>query len=172
MQHHCTSKSYMKATTPHWKAPCLCSSIYQPAVKNICMVKWIHNRFHCCISQGSLPLFIRFYVGKVKAIGISEEQHCSLPISINLFFCKTKDFPVVDKISIQKPDWVGKCHIGYKCHHSLKWLIARLWLGSNIVLIEKTSQKPHPHWQHLEKTKNTNKEHWSYLHKLISNHKI
>ena len=161
MQHHCTCKSYMIATISYREAPCPRFSIYQPAVKNVCGVEWNHNRFHCCISQDSLFQFIRFYAGKVKTIGISEELHCSLRVPINLFFGIAQNIPVEHKIRIQKPGWVGKCLIVYKCYHSLEWLSAHLWLGSSIVQTEETKEasgSPHPHCQHL-KNKWKNEEH-------------
>ena len=138
MKHHWTWKAYMKATTLCWKALRSWSPTYQPAVENVCKVVGTPTGFKCCISQNSLFLIIRFYAGKVKPIHISEEVHCSLPVSINFFFCKTHDFPVEDKVRIKRAGWSRKCRIGYKCNCSLEWFLTHLWLGSSIVQIEKT----------------------------------
>ena len=112
MKHHWTWKANLKATTLWRKALCPWSSTYQPAVENKCIVVGTPLRFKCCISQNSLSLIIRFYAGEVKTIDISVEVHCSLPVPINLLLCKMQDFPVEDKIRIQRAGRNEKCHIG------------------------------------------------------------
>ena len=108
MKHHWTWKAYPKATTFWWKALCPWSSTYRPAIKNECIVVGTLVRFKCCISQNSLSLIIRFYAGEIKLLNIFVELHYSLPVSKNLFLCKTHDLPVEDKIRIQRAGWSRK----------------------------------------------------------------
>ena len=123
-------KTYVKLTT------LLLGSNVAFSVENVCKVKWTPACLKCCVIQNSLSLIIRFYVCKVKAIGISEEQHCSLHISINLILCIMQDFPVEDKIRIKRAGRVGKCHIGCGCY----WMVLH---------ISVTGQQYCPDWSDL-----------------------
>ena len=113
MKYHWTWKANPKATSLCWKALCPWSSTYQPVVEDICKIDDNLIGLECCISQNSLSLIIRFHAGKVKPIHIFEEPHCSLPVPINFFIRQTKDFPVEDKVRIQRAGRTRKCHIGY-----------------------------------------------------------